>query len=558
MTEFRAPVISNSVLPNSIISNSVLPNSVSLTTKARVGEAGSTRKKLADAHADVTIIGAGFAGLTAGALLAKDGLKVQVLERDIHPGGCAASFSRQTPHGTFRFAVGATVAAGLEPGGILHGIYGKLGLHAPGQSLERIMRVHLNAQPVEVAKNRQAWKLELERAFPGQQAAKQHFWRDIQSLADTMHHVAKRFPVMPFKSINDLMDTAPGAHPGLLKVLMSLGKTVGQLLEQHGIQDPAHKAFIDGQLLDSMQVISSGCALPNGAYALEVYRFGAQYVPGGLSSIAEDFAKSITDNGGTIHYATRAREIITEKNRAVGVQSHARAFKSNVVISTAPVPDTLALLGTAKPSKLEQDFQSKAEIWGAFTLYFGIHEHALPKDFGCFEQITDFNDHGILENFLVSTSPAWDESRAPKGFRAVTISTHVRASDWFGLDEAEYKTKKAAFASRILHRLEELFPGFNAGIVHLETGTPRTFRGFTLHGMGRVGGIPQTISSANFHAIHHDSGVPGLYLAGETIFPGQGTLGVSVSGFNAYRSSKRYLYRTKAAQKRQTLESALE
>ena len=298
MTEFRAPAKLNAVLPK---------------PEARGQVATSARKKLADSHADVTIIGAGVAGLTAGALLAKDGFKVQVLERDIHPGGCAASFRRQTPHGTFRFAVGATVAAGLEPGGILHSIYNKLGLHAPGRSLERIMRVHLNAQPVEVAKNRQAWTLELERAFPGQQAAKQHFWRDIQSLADTMHHVAKRFPVMPFKSANDLLDTARGVHPGAFKVLMSLGKTVGQLLEQHAIQDPAHKAFIDGQLLDSMQVVSSGCALPNGAYALEVYRFGAQYVPGGLSSISDDFAKSITDNGGSIHYATRAREILTEK-----------------------------------------------------------------------------------------------------------------------------------------------------------------------------------------------------------------------------------------------------
>jgi C-3',4' desaturase CrtD len=531
MTQFRASVVLNQIMP---------------VPESRTNAAAQSRKQSVDAQADVTIIGAGFAGLTAGALLAKDGLKVQVLERDVHPGGCAASFTRTTPHGDFRFAVGATVAAGLEPGGILNSIYKKLGLHAPGQSLKRIMRVHLNAQPVEVSSDRNAWKLELMRAFPGQAAAKQHFWQDIQNLADTMHHVAKRFPSMPFRSVYDVLDTARGAHPGAIKVLFSLQKTVGQLLEQHRIQDPAHKAFIDGQLLDSMQVISSGCALPNGAYALEVYRFGAQYVPGGLSSIAQDLATSITDNGGMVHYATRAREILTEKNRVVGVQTHARVFKSNVVISSAPVPDTLALLGSAKPAKLEQDFLEKAEVWGALTVYIGIHEHALPKDFGCFEQITDFNDSGILENFLVSTSPAWDTTRAPSGFRAITISTHVRATDWFGLSDQDYKTKKTAFGKRILHRLEELFAGFNAGIVHLEIGTPRTFQGFTLHSFGRVGGIPQTISSANFNAIHHDSGIAGLYLAGETIFPGQGTLGVSVSGFNAYRSSKRYLLKTKA------------
>ena len=61
-----------------------------------------------DLHADATVIGAGFAGLTAAALLANEGLKVRVLERDIHPGGCAAAYTRKTKVGAFRFAVGAT------------------------------------------------------------------------------------------------------------------------------------------------------------------------------------------------------------------------------------------------------------------------------------------------------------------------------------------------------------------------------------------------------------------------------------------------------------------
>ena len=90
--------------------------------------------------------------------------------------------------------------------------------------------------------------------------------------------------------------------------------------------------------------------------------------------------------------------------------------------------------------------------------------------------------------------------------------------------------------------MEALFPGFTDGVVLLESGTPRTFQRFTLHSLGRVGGIPQTVSSAGFGAIHHTTPIPGLLLAGETVFPGQGTLGVSVSGFNAYRTAKRFLH----------------
>ncbi len=496
-----------------------------------------------DLSADVTIIGAGFAGLVAGALLSKDGFKVRILERDIHPGGCAARYQRKHTSGTFSFAVGATVCAGMEPGGLLDSIYRKLGIARSLPNLDPVMRLHLNERQAFVPGTRAGWAQELERAFPGEQAAKRHFWREVQSIADTMHHVAKRFPVMPFKSVYDVLDTAKGAHPGALKVLMNLGRTVGQLLEDSGVSDPAHRAFIDGQLLDSMQIVSSGCTLTNGAYALEVYRYGAQYVPGGLATLAEDLAGAIEKNGGSVHYATRAKRIIVESGQVRGVEAHGRHFFSPVVVSTAPVPDTIALTDHDPAlAALQRQFETMPEVWGAFTLYIGVKDSALPGDALRFEQVTDFNAQGITENFLISSSAPGDTIRAPDGYRSITISTHVRAAEWFGLEESVYQDKKRDFEHRILKRLETLFPGFTDAVVLMESGTPRTFQRFTLHSLGRVGGIPQTVSSATFGAIHHTTPIPGLLLAGETVFPGQGTLGVSVSGFNAYRTAKRFLH----------------
>jgi C-3',4' desaturase CrtD len=495
-----------------------------------------------DLHADVTIIGAGFAGLVAGALLSRDGFKVRVLERDIHPGGCAARYERKHALGTFGFAVGATVCAGLEPGGIFDHIYRKVGLQRSLPNLDPVMRLHLNDRRALVSGTRARWSAELERAFPGQQAQKRRFWKEIQGLADTMHHVARRFPSMPFKSLNDVLDTARGAHPGVIGLLMNLNRTVGQLLEKCDVHDAAHRAFIDGQLLDSMQVVSSGCALPSGAYALEVYRYGAQYVPGGLATLAEDLADAIKRHGGEIHYATRARRILVDDGAVRGVETHARHFLSPIVISTAPVPDTISLVQDERLEVLQRQFDGMPEIWGAFTMYIGVKEDALPKDTLLFEQVTDHDMRGITENFLVSISAPDDHLRAPRGYRSITVSTHVRAKDWFGLNESDYQNKKQAFESRILSRLETLFPNFTDGIVLLESGTPRTFERFTLHSQGRVGGIPQTISGAAFNAIHHTTPIPGLLLAGETVFPGQGTLGVSVSGYNSYRTAKRELH----------------
>lgn len=43
----------------------------------------------------VVVIGAGIAGLTAGALLAHRGYQVLVVDQAIAPGGCASTFKRK-------------------------------------------------------------------------------------------------------------------------------------------------------------------------------------------------------------------------------------------------------------------------------------------------------------------------------------------------------------------------------------------------------------------------------------------------------------------------------
>lgn len=69
---------------------------------------------------DVIVIGAGCGGLTAGALLAKQGRSVLVLEQSGLVGGCCSTFEKDGYH----FDVGATLLELVEP---IEQVFGMLG-----------------------------------------------------------------------------------------------------------------------------------------------------------------------------------------------------------------------------------------------------------------------------------------------------------------------------------------------------------------------------------------------------------------------------------------------
>lgn len=488
--------------------------------------------------ADAIIIGSGIAGLTSAALLSQAGYKVIVLERDVHPGGCAAGFSEAG----YQFAVGATVAMGFEKGGIHRSIYDRLGLEARYVNVSPAMRVHLPDRKLELKTTHQNWLAEIQDKFPGQTQEKRAFWQEVFRLAKALYHASSRFPVMPFKHLRDVLDTTKAANFGMLEVLLKLRQTVQDRLEAFNITDPSHQAFIDGQLLDSMQTTSDSCVATNGALALDIYRYGCQYKIGGLESVARDLSGYIEAKGGQVQYSTRVKSILQEGKDVRGVVTNQSEIHAPVVISAIPLENTSSLLEAAS-TDMQQRAQHQPAMWGAFTLYLGVDERCLPKDAFFYEQVTDIGHYHDGGNLLISISPSWDRSRAPEGKRAITVSTHVNAKDWLDLarDKVAYAKAKHTLEQCLLDQIARALPNIRQGIEVFKSGSPKTFKNFTLRAGGSVGGFPQTLNHANFAAPSHRTDIQGLFLAGDTIFPGQGTIGVTISGFNAARSAARFL-----------------
>jgi C-3',4' desaturase CrtD len=135
--------------------------------------------------ADAVVVGAGIAGLTAAALLAKQGLQVELLEAHHQSGGCAGTFRR----GPYLFDVGATQVAGLEagdgtPAGIHARLFRHLGVTPPAAvPLDPGCVVDLadGREPVSIWRDPQRWRQERQRQFPGSE----RFW----ALCDALHRV---------------------------------------------------------------------------------------------------------------------------------------------------------------------------------------------------------------------------------------------------------------------------------------------------------------------------------------------------------------------------------
>jgi phytoene dehydrogenase-like protein len=142
-------------------------------------------------------------------------------------------------------------------------------------------------------------------------------------------------------------------------------------------------------------------------------------------------------------------------------------------------------------------------ISGAFMAYLGVDEEAIEPPGGS-KPLGDHIDHHQVivdpakplvegNSIFVSISPQWDTSRAPRGQRAITISTHTRVADWYALadDEQAFEDRKQRYLEKLIDAALIALPGLKHHIRLALPGTPLTFERFTRRVNGMVGGFPQ-------------------------------------------------------------------
>jgi C-3',4' desaturase CrtD len=471
---------------------------------------------------DVAIVGGGIAGMAVAARLQARGLSTLVLEAHALPGGCAGYFRRSG----FAFDVGATTLVDFTPGGVGGELLGAIGLSELARDVLPGYVAWLPDRSVLLHRDPGAWRRERLRAF-GDGAEYARLWALFDRLADVFWPASRAGVKLPVQSMRDAWRALACLGPGNLPLLRYLGWTMGDALSVVGLEhDRALKGLLSMLIEDTVHARLERAPLVNAVLGTSIRGAGLTRARGGMFGFWRAFAARYRALGGVLRLGTRVLGIRGGADRFVLDTSRGRV-RARRVVSALPA-SLSAAIGPPELARRLAPFvrRDRAAEGGAVALFLGVPEAEVSDHAFTHHQLLERYDAplGDGNNLFISVSGADDTLSAPAGHRAVMISTHTELEPWAALGAAEYLEKKRAVTERLLELARRVYPNLAAKPLIVELATPRTYARYTSRPRGAVGGVRLDLTNANQRAVPHDVGVPGLWLCGDTTWPGLGTV----------------------------------
>ncbi len=443
------------------------------------------------------VVGAGGGGIASALLSALRGESVTLLEAHSALGGCASWFRR----GPFVFDAGATTVSGVGVGEPLGDFFELLG-HAPNlHPCDPGIVFHLSSGKIlRYHRDFEAWMGELERQFP--ELPHRRFWDLIRTINRKAWQLLRDVRTFPFTRVSDLEDVL--RHPQHVALVPYLLLSTEAALKAHGLDHPEYLELVNGILLISAQATSEHIPFIVGCMALS---YPAEtYAPvGGMKGLMDFFEGQLLRNGVQVRKKSR---VASFGEGRVGLDS-GESVSADKIILNLPVWNMAQMATGSLRQELTHDSETHPGAWGAFTAYFGV----AARVEGPYHQV--HLNHALVKNYFVSFSIPNDLARAPLGMQAVSISTHVYASD---------EINKEDYARVILDDFKLRFQ--IPEVKFLTTGSPGTFERYTGRLHGFVGGLPFLYGSNPLSLLSPVTSDPSVYRVGDTVFPGQGICGV--------------------------------
>lgn len=493
----------------------------------------ATATALAPSSADVVVIGGGLGGLGAALSLAERGLKVTLLEALRYPGGCAGTFTRQG----YKFDAGATLSAGFGERQPFRRWLDRYGLPLKLTPLDPVVKLRAEGLSLDVPSHREGL-LERLCALPEAPVEGLRGFFDYQArVADPLWALFDDPTLLPPFTPRALL-----THAARLRRYAPLagcvGRPLSRVLERFGLMgfEPL-RLYLNATCQITAQCGVDEVEAPFGLAALDYYFRGIAHIDGGLGGLSWALRDAIVAAGGEVRLSARARSLSrTPSGWRVGARGgdiEARAVVANLLPSAT---EGLLREGGEGPGALRGWARRAQEGveggWGAVMLYLVSEAWEGAGEGAEHWQLIGDAARPLMEgnHLFCSISGAAERDRAPHGSRALTLSTHVPMRRLLALGE----TERGAYIQSIQRDMRALFaarcPQWSEGVYVAMTASPRTFERFTGRPQGFVGGPPRRAGLGQYLQMSPRAAGPGLYLVGDSHFPGQSALAAAVGG----------------------------
>ncbi|GJQ61888.1 MAG: C-3',4' desaturase CrtD [Melioribacteraceae bacterium] len=479
---------------------------------------------------DYIIIGAGYGGLSAAALLAREGYKTLLLESHIAIGGCASFYKRKG----ILFDVGATTFSGVLPHQPLGRLFKELDIQPNLKKVDPGMIIKLGEKEIFRYADKITWIAENERVFhlPGLT----EFWKELYSLEQKSWDLTSSNYMLPPQNLSDLLKLAKLSNIKALPLATKLFQPISKMLAKYNLhQSTEFSRFLREQLLITSQndiedtpilPAALGLTYPSETY----YPYGGMHMPGEL------IKNKYLEYDGILKFKAKVEQIEKTDFGYKLTTAKGEQFNTRGVVSNIPVWN-LTNITSGNLQKYFNEISNKFTFsWGAITLNFAVKSDVSLPSLYYQIHIEDKIPFVNSDAFFVSFSAEDDRERSPEGVRAVTISLHTKVENWLDLEKTEYERRKNIVTNGIIKEFDRAFPQYSGEEKSfLMTGTPKTFEFFTGRHNGFVGGIPHSVKQNLLSMPSNKTPFNHFYLTGDTAFPGQGTPAVVLGALNTIK-----------------------
>jgi phytoene dehydrogenase-like protein len=426
----------------------------------------------------VIIIGAGLAGLSAGCYLQANGFDTEIFEMHAAPGGLCTSWRR----GQYLIDGCIHFMAGTSPTESTYRFWNDL---IDMQSVRFIYSdTHSvadlgNGQRICFYSNVDKLEAELIARAPEDKRQIRKFTSTIRKFINIKMPVEKPYETMTW---TDKLNVALKMMPYLPRILSYMKITNTQFASR--FKNPLLKrAFTMAFVGDSPLFYS---VMPM------VWRHKKEtgYPAGGASLITGLIEKKYVDSGGMIHFNAKVKRILTENNKATGIELlNGEMHTADIVISAADGRSTIydMMGGAYKDKNILERYEGNIFKTIDKTLYVSL---GINKDMSDQPQKLYFTigkpittDPMTTLDHLEFTHYCEDPAAAPKGKTLLTLMPDALDWEyWQALrknDKTTYDSEKQRIANEIIEALDERFGGIKENVEMIDVVTPATYIRYT-------------------------------------------------------------------------------